>query len=69
MGVENIIMIAPDPNGILKLSSNGIGIISISIAANAPLIDTVKGNDGKFQAMIRQTNKPPKKPSHDFITQ
>jgi hypothetical protein len=44
MGVESIIMIAPAPNGILKLSSSGIGKISMTIAATAPLKEMVMGN-------------------------
>ena len=43
---------APEPSGILKLSSNGIGKSSIIIATKAPTKDIFKGKKGKLIATI-----------------
>ena len=43
MGDKSIIIIPPEPSGILKLSSNGIGKISIIIAVRAPEIEICNG--------------------------
>ena len=59
----SIIIIAPEPRGILKLSSSGIGKISIIIAAKAPDKEIFKGSREKLIATIEHTINPAKKPS------
>ena len=56
-------MIAPEPSGILKLSSNGMGTNSIIMAVRAPAKETVSGKSGKLMATMIHTANPEKKPS------
>ena len=60
-------MIAPEPSGILKLSSNGMGTNSIIMAVRAPANETVNGKSGKLMATMIHTANPEKNETGNYI--